>query len=148
MSMEILKNQTIYKCSYCGRISLSKGGMTVHEVNCRKNPDNWSDCFYCHYLIRESKEIEGTRGTRCKTCPQYDYWDGCMSEDECDGSLHETTFLCEKTGKKMYSKKRVYMMPKEKREAIISKCDCPFPFECEIRRKEEFDNYELKDIYD
>ena len=140
--MEILKNQTIYKCSYCGKISLSKGGMTVHEVNCRKNPDNWSDCFYCHYLIRESKEIEGTEGTRCHECQYNDYEDGCQCEDDCNGSLHETTFLCEKTGKKMYSKKRVYMMPKEKHDAIISKCDCPFPFECEIIRKEREENYE------
>lgn len=116
--------------------------MTVHEVNCRKNPDNWSDCFYCHYLIRESKEIEGTEGTRCHECQYNDYEDGCQCEDDCNGSLHETTFLCEKTGKKMYSKKRVYMMPKEKHDAIISKCDCPFPFECEIIRKEREENYE------
>lgn len=29
--MEILKNQTLYKCSYCGQRKLTKKGCTIHE---------------------------------------------------------------------------------------------------------------------
>lgn len=29
--MEILKNQTLYKCSYCGKRLLSKKGCVLHE---------------------------------------------------------------------------------------------------------------------
>ena len=111
--------------------------MVVHEMNCKKNPKNWIDCASCDYLKVEKVLIEGSRGKRCKRCPYYGY-SGCTKEDEeCDGgSLYITNFICEKTGKKMYYEKRIRMMPKERRDEIIRRCDCAMPNECEIRNNE------------
>lgn len=35
--MEVLKNQTLYKCSFCGKRLLSKNGATIHEQEYCKN---------------------------------------------------------------------------------------------------------------
>lgn len=138
--METIADKTVYKCSFCGRISLSKGAMVVHEMNCKKNPQNWTDCAFCDYLKVERRKIENTEGQRCKRCQYYDidYEDygycECTKEDsDCDGSLYITDFICEKTGKKMYYEKKVRMMSRQKREEIINRCDCPMPSKCEMR---------------
>lgn len=142
--MEKITDKAVYKCSFCGKISLSKGAMIVHEINCKKNPQNGTDCASCEYLKVERHIVEGTRGNRCRRC-QYHYVDyenygysECTREDdfECDGSLYITDFICEKTGKKMYYEKKVRMMRKEKREEIIKRCDCPMPVNCETFKKE------------
>jgi len=36
--MEILRNQTLYKCSYCGKRLLSKNGCKIHENGYCQNP--------------------------------------------------------------------------------------------------------------
>lgn len=141
--MKSIKDKTVYKCDFCGKLSLNKGGMTIHEINCKKNPKNWIDCASCAYLKVESHVIENTTGQRCKRCQyhyvdygNYGYSECTKDDDNCDGSLYITDFICQKTGKKMYYEKKVRMMKKEKREEIIKRCDCAMPCECEILKKE------------
>ena len=137
-NMEKIEDRPVYKCSYCGKLSLSHGGMTRHELLCKKNPDNWTDCASCEYLDRVSKRVEGTSGERCKTCPHYDMEWGCDLEDTqyCDGDRIVTDFVCAKTGKRMYYRRKILAMPKAKAEEIIKRCDCPMPCECEVLKKE------------
>lgn len=142
--MKELKNKIVYKCEYCDKISLSKGGMTIHERCCKRNPENLTPCASCMFLIREEKTIPNTRGHRCKRCQYYDVdyenygYAECTKEDsDCDGSLYTTDFICEKTGKRMYYRKKVLMMRSDKRDAIMQRCDCAMPMECELH--EEFD---------
>lgn len=141
--MKTITDQKVYKCDFCGRLSLNKGAMTIHEINCKKNPKNCTDCASCEYLKVESHVLENTAGQRCKRCQYYDvdygnygYAECTKNDDNCDGSLYITDFICEKTGKKMYYEKKVRMMKKEKREEIIKRCDCAMPCECEILKKE------------
>lgn len=141
--MKTITDKKVYQCEFCGRFSFSKGGMAVREMNCKKNPKNWTDCASCVYLKVESRRIEGSEGERCSRCPNYyfEYDNGyseCTKNDDynCDGSIYITDFICEKTGKKMYYEKKIRMMRKEKREEIIKRCDCAMPNECEIIRKE------------
>lgn len=141
--MKTITDKKVYQCEFCGKLSLGKGGMVVHEMNCKKNPKNWTDCASCEYLKIESRKIESSEGKRCKRCPHYDvdynnygYAECAKNDDNCDGSLYITDFICEKTGKKMYYEKKVRMMRKEKREEIIKRCDCAMPSECEIIKKE------------
>ena len=118
--MKSITDKTVYKCEFCGKLSLSKGAMKVHEMNCKKNPNNWTDCASCEYLNYETGYSECARN----------------GDNDCDGSLYITDFICEKTGKKMYYERKVRMMKKEKREEIIKRCDCAMPCECEILKKE------------
>ena len=141
--MKTITDKKVYQCEFCGRLSFRKGGMAVHEMNCKKNPKNWTDCASCVYLKVESRRIEGSEGERCSRCPNYyfEYDNGyseCTKNDDynCDGSIYITDFICEKTGKKTYYEKKIRMMRKEKREEIIKRCDCAMPNECEIIRKE------------
>ena len=141
--MKAIKDKPVYKCDFCGKISLGKGAMVVHEMNCKKNPKNWVDCASCDYLKSESRKIEGSEGKRCSRCPHhyFEYDTGyseCTKNDDynCDGSIYITDFICEKTSKKMYYEKKVRMMRKEKREEIIKRCDCAMPNECEIIKRE------------
>ena len=135
--MEKIENRPVYKCSHCGKLSLSLAGMTRHEKLCKKNPENWTDCASCEYLDRISVKIEGTRGERCKSCPHYyEPWDNDCDREYCDGSLYTTDFICKKTGKRMYYRRKILAMPKAKAEEIIKRCDCAMPCECEIIREE------------
>lgn len=141
--MKTITDKKVYQCEFCGKLSLGKGGMVVHEMNCKKNPKNWVDCASCEYLKVERRKIEGSEGKRCKRCQYYDvdynnygYAECTKNDDNCDGSLYITDFICEKTGKKMYYEKKVRMMRKEKREEITKRCDCSMPNECEILKKE------------
>lgn len=143
--METIQDKKVYKCSFCGKLSLSKGAMTVHEMNCKKNPKNCTDCASCVHLIHERKHLVGTEGQRCKRCPHhyvdygnYGYSECTREDDNCDGSLYITDFICEKTGKKMYYEKKVRMMSKEKRKEIISRCDCAMPVKCDMFEDELF----------
>ena len=43
----------------------------------------------------------------------------------------EVTFTYEVTGKKMYYAHKLRSMRKEVKEAILSRCDCPMPCECD-----------------
>lgn len=133
--MEKIENKPVYKCSHCGKLSLSLAGMTRHEKLCKKNPENWTDCASCVYLDRISVKIEGTSGERCESCPHYD-WDAGCDREYCDGSQYTTDFICKKTGKRMYYRRKILVMPKAKAEEIIKRCDCAMPCECEIIREE------------
>lgn len=139
--MRTIKDKVIYKCEFCGKLSLGKGAMKVHEMNCKKNPKNWVECASCDYLKVEKHKVEGTEHKRCRQCLHhyFDFETGyseCTRNDDydCDGSIYTTDFICEKTGKKMYYEKKVRMMRKDKREEIISRCDCAMPNECEYRK--------------
>lgn len=152
--MKSITDKTVYKCEFCGRLSLNKGAMTVHEINCNKNPKNWTDCSSCEYLKVEKIRVEGSESKRCCHCQhRYFDWETGYSEctkngDDCDGSLYITDFICQKTGKKMYYEKKVRMMKKAKREEIIKRCDCAMPSECEILKKErEQENKSFKGIH-
>ena len=37
-TMNILKNQTLYQCSYCGKRLLSRSGCKIHETQYCSNP--------------------------------------------------------------------------------------------------------------
>ena len=55
-----IKNVTIYKCEFCGKIYQRKKYAIKHPKKCRKNPDNKHTCLeYCKYLCK--KEIEFTQ---------------------------------------------------------------------------------------
>ena len=153
--MKTITDKKVYQCEFCGKLSLGKGGMVVHEMNCKKNPKNWTDCASCEYLKVESRKIKGSEGKRCKHCQYYDVdyenygYSECTEEgSNCDGSLYITDFICEKTGKKMYYEKKVRMMRKEKREEITKRCDCAMPNECEILKKEREQEDKLFDEFD
>lgn len=134
-NMEKIENKPVYKCSHCGKLSLSLEGMTRHEKLCKKNPENWTNCASCVYLDRISVKIEGTSGERCESCPHYD-WDAGCDREYCDGSQYTTDFICKKTGKRMYYRRKILAMPKAKAEEIIKRCECAMPCECEIIREE------------
>lgn len=135
--MEKIENKPVYKCEYCGKLSFSLAGMTRHEKLCKKNPDNWTDCASCEYLDKVSKWVEGTSGERCKTCPHYIREWGCYLKNTqyCDGSSLVTDFVCRKTGKRMYYRRKIFAMPKAKAIEIIERCDCPMPCECDLKYK-------------
>lgn len=150
--MKTITDKKVYQCEFCGKLSLGRGGMVVHEMNCRKNPKNWTDCASCEYLKSVKTKVEDSENKRCYRCPHryIDYETGyseCTRNDDydCDGSLYITDFICEKTGKKMYYEKKVRMMRKEKREEIIKRCDCAMPSECEIIKREREQESDLFD---
>lgn len=87
----------IYTCDYCGKKSVSAGGMALHEKACTNNPIN---------------------DTLCKNCSH------CLRYDSFDNNSYpraETEFSCDINHTKMHSPK-VLRMNKEKREEIISRC--------------------------
>lgn len=135
--MEKIENKPVYKCSHCEKLSLRLAGMTRHEKLCKKNSENWTDCASCVYLDRISVKIEGTSGERCKSCPHHDWECGCNRDTlYCDGSRYTTDFICKKTGKRMYYRRKILAMPKAKAEEIIKRCDCAMPCECEIIKED------------
>lgn len=134
--MEKLENKTIYKCDYCDRISLSAGGMSSHEKNCKKNPNRLTPCASCEYLERTEQERECT-DEDCDHC-YYQLFNGDCRFSNCQKEFRETTLTCKKTGNKMYYARKVERMPRYKREAIISKCNCPMPQECVMYKEQRF----------
>ena len=131
-NMEKIENKPVYKCSYCGKLSLSIGGMVRHEKLCKKNPDNWTDCASCVYLECIKTKVEGSEGERCRSCPNF-WGDSCYPEDtSCDGSLYITDFICKMTGKRLYYRRKILAMPKAKAEEIIKRCDCAMPCKCDV----------------
>ncbi len=54
--IKTIKNTTIYKCIWCGKIYVRKYYAEKHHLKCRKSPKNVSICLdYCKYL--EKKEF-------------------------------------------------------------------------------------------
>ena len=134
--MKELNNKKVYQCEHCTRVSLSKAGIKTHEHYCKHNPNRQTPCASCKHLIKTvvKKDI---CWRRCQGC-SYNYfeWDTGYSEctydgDECPNPPKEVTFTCEITGKKMYYAHKLRGMRKEIKEAILSRCDCPMPCECD-----------------
>lgn len=134
--MEKLTNQTIFKCSYCSRISKSAAGIYSHELSCKKNPHNQSLCSSCKHCKRE--EYHSEEGVRCKTCPnrhleidyygRIEYTEGCelFGDGACDGRQKYIDFICEIDGCRMYSNK-IQRLSSEKAQQIKNRCDRPMP---------------------
>lgn len=55
--MKVLKNATVYKCEYCGKVSLRKNNILQHEECCRKNPKHFAICYHCAHFEDGSMEI-------------------------------------------------------------------------------------------
>lgn len=133
--MKELNNKKVYQCEYCTRVSLSKGGIKTHEHYCKHNPNKQTPCAGCKHLIRTVKEREIPM-SYCSGCPHHYFeWDTGYSEctrSECYNPPKEVTFTCEVTGKNMYYAHKLRGMRKEVKEAILSRCDCPMPRECDL----------------
>lgn len=147
--MEKLINQTIFKCSYCSRISKSAAGIFRHELSCKKNPHNQSLCSSCKHCKREEHRSEEL--VRCKNCfrrhPETDeygrvmYTTECDLYDEgaCDGSQKYIDFICEIDGCKMYSNK-IHRLSSDKAKQIKERCDRPMPDATNECVNYEYDN--------
>lgn len=147
--MEKLINQTIFKCSYCSRISKSAAVILRHELSCKKNPHNQSLCSSCKHCKREEHYSE--EGVRCKTCSKrhfeidyygrIEYTEGCelYGEDLCDGRQKYIDFICDIDGSKMYSNK-INRLSHEKAQQIKNRCDRPMPDGTEKCAHYEYDN--------
>ena len=99
-----MKKQEGYKCDFCSKMSTNKSAMMKHEAACSHNPENISMCKDCKWLDK----FEG----------RYYDPDGYPSK--------YTEFTCKVTGKKLYHNK-VLRFYKEKRDAIIFRCDAKMP---------------------
>lgn len=147
--MEKLINQTIFKCSYCSRISKSAAGIFRHELSCKKNPHNQSLCASCKYLKKEVHRSE--IGVRCPKCfrrhiefddygrPMYTAECELFNEGTCDGSQKYVDFICDIDKCKMYSNK-IHRLSSEKVQQIKNRCDRPMP-----NATTECKNYEYND---
>lgn len=146
--MEKLTNQTIFKCSYCSRISKSAAGIYSHELSCKKNPHNQSLCSSCKHCKKE--EYRSEEGVRCKTCHRrhfkidcygrIEYTEGCelFGEDKCDGTQKYINFICDIDGAKMYSNK-IHRLSSEKAQQIKDRCDRQMPDGTEECANYEYD---------
>ena len=134
--MEKLINQTIFKCSYCSRISKSAAGILRHELSCKKNPHNQSLCSSCKHCRKEEHRSEV--GVRCKHCNRMyiernEYGEqiaaaecDLFDKDVCDGSQKYIDFICDIDGCKMYSNK-IHRLSSDKAQQIKNRCDRPMP---------------------
>lgn len=149
--MEKLINQTVFKCSYCSRISKSAAGMRLHEIYCKKNPLSHILCASCRFC--EKVEEMGKEGSRCKTCcyyvsdPSDNGYPRCMYTNCYYGDDRQviTDFVCKHDGKKMYSPK-ILRYNEKKRKAIMARCQKPMADEvsgCPI--KEALDKVKFKE---
>lgn len=70
--MQVLTNQTIYKCDHCGKKSFTR--LTHHEHYCKKNPDNQHKCFeFCKHLHKDKVEGSTVFTCRVKKIDLYSY---------------------------------------------------------------------------
>lgn len=133
--MKTIEVKEVYKCEYCSKVSLGKGGIKTHEFYCKHNPNNGTPCVSCKHLIREEKDRD-VPNSQCYWC-SYRYFETSTGYSECTleecyKHWKEVTFICAKTGKKMYYARKLRSMRKENKEAILSRCDCAMPCECEL----------------
>lgn len=126
--MKILKDVIIYQCEFCGKVSLSRGGLANHERFCRVKHEykDGSPCFGCKLLTTRNIKPEYD-AARCLYCNHYDIIDGCLS----DICIHPyVDFVCRLSGKAMYYPPRIAARSKEIQEKIIKRCNCAMPKEC------------------
>lgn len=55
--MKTIKNITIYKCKYCGKIYVKKIFAEKHHFKCRKNPENIGICHSCTSITKKSFKV-------------------------------------------------------------------------------------------
>ena len=126
---------TVYHCDFCTKVSLSAGGMYLHEITCRKNPDNWTPCASCKhcnknvYWETEEGDIYYSLEDVNKVAREVYYYVPETGYEERLKYHKVTEFTCGIDAKKMYHNK-VNRLSKEKREEIISRCDKQMPSEC------------------
>ena len=49
----------VYICEHCKRRMLSAGAMSLHERQCKDNPNNQHKCFqWCKHLVKTTGQIE------------------------------------------------------------------------------------------
>jgi len=102
-------NEKVYRCDFCNKAIISAGSMKLHERMCKKNPNNKHKCFqYCKNLILE----DGERRT----------------SEYGEEYIIEKSFLCEKTGKELYSYKLERYKTNAKRIEKLTR----MPLECEF----------------
>lgn len=111
------EDRKIYRCEYCNKYGLSKGGMTRHEKICFKNPTNFRQCFECPYLEKKETTID------------YNY---PSSEYENQGDRKVSLFYC--------SKKDSYLWTPQNKirgnEIESGESNMYMPTQCE-----DYDNY-------
>lgn len=122
--METLHNQTVFKCSYCTKISKSAAAMHSHEISCKNNPNTQYPCASCSHCKRVVSYEE--HGTKCNHCYHYNAWENeCTNPDCGDDRIRIVDFICDIDGAKMYSPKKVLRMNKETKNKILCRCDRP-----------------------
>ena len=52
-----IETKIIYRCEFCKKYGLSKGGMKRHELICFHNPENKRPCFECNFLSKKTTTI-------------------------------------------------------------------------------------------
>jgi hypothetical protein len=131
--MKKIENATIYHCDFCSKVSISKSGMSRHEISCKKNPNNKTPCASCQHCIKDFYFVIDNDYTKHYTEEEienlkedYDFkYDGCFALD-----CHKVTdFKCAIDNTKMFHNK-VNALSKEKRDEIVSRCDKQMPQEC------------------
>ena len=141
--MKKITDATIFHCDYCNKISLSAGGMRLHEISCKKNPVNLTPCASCIHCLRESSiisdqdyEVENIKigdeiskdFLRRYNDGRFNYYAGEYGGEEF--AHHKITeFTCKVDGAKMYHNK-VNRLSKAKAELIKSRCNKQMPNEC------------------
>ena len=93
----IVKEITIYKCEYCGKIYQRKHFCVSHEPKCRKNPKNYQPCldgcvhitkkeavFYCQTLHAEYEHNCELLFCNAKNEYIYPYWVNGYDEADID----------------------------------------------------------------
>ena len=131
--MKKLTNQTIFKCEYCSKISKSGGGIRLHEVTCKKNPNNNTPCASCSYFkkkikyfVDKSEDEDFEVGDEIYPSKNLKY----SPEEGFDLRYHkEIYYTCGYDNKSMYHNK-VNRFSKKIKEQIISRCDKQMPLEC------------------
>lgn len=88
-----------FKCEFCSRASVNKGGMVIHERSCRNNPKNISLCASCEHLTRIENIVDAHK---------------------------ETILHCDALDKNMYHRRILYASD-FKRDGILSKADTMMP---------------------
>lgn len=114
ISRKILQEKSEYTNARSGLLFLFALKGVVDAENVRP------DCSGCYYLYSEYD----TGYSHCER-----EWEDCPRQPK--------NFICTKTGKKMYYAYKVHRMRLEKRESIISRCDCQMPQECEWQLRKE-----------
>jgi len=89
--MKEMKNQTIYICQYCGKKSVYKNVITIHERVCKSNQNNWHKCFqYCEHLEKFNNEEYEKKQFRCAV------YDKLMYSFKLEYQLHKNKERIEK----------------------------------------------------